>query len=330
MTTDRLSFAVLAVLVAASALASGCGSAGSVERNAYTRGVDLYADGDLQGAQAAFKEALVANPADVRASYNLALVYHDLYLSAKRASLPTADEYSKLAADEYANTLRIDPGNARAISGLAVLRRDQGDPQGAVLVVQAEPKDEEGKSIALWTRGVLLRDAGDAAGAETAFRGALDHDPFHLPATTALARLLFDAGRRGDAETVVAKGIEVHAFDLPLRLLHAEAALGAAREAAPGSEEAGRAWIVVDQRLDAAGALVERHWRIAWMRAEAAEASGDVGRAVRSLWNARDWASDLALEKAGLDAAKYRADISARLTKLYARLPEWEASRGAR
>lgn len=316
----------------------GCGStAGEVYHNRYTEGVDLYQDGRVEQAILAYEDAVKERPDNFRAHYNLAMCRHDLFLRGKAEDAPpekkaAAEMNADRAMESYREVLRLDPGNPRAISGIANLMKDRGDAAGGLEFLKTSmPNGDEGSANLAWIRGSMQKDLGKTAEAKADYIAALALDEGHLEARTALGEMLFREGALDEAEKTVADGLVKAGFDFTLRLLHARIAVAKARQAesaaknSPEAVEAARvAWETAAARTLTAGTLAERDFQVALLDAEIAEQEGNWGRAVSALWAARAWASDTALVRSGYVPDAFHADIRVRLKAAYQKLGTWE------
>lgn len=316
----------------------GCGGAGGeLYHNRYTEGVDLYQDGRIEQAVLAYEDAVKERPDNFRAHYNLAVCRHDLFLRGKAGDAPevlkaAAEKNAESAMASYREVLRLDPGNPRAISGVANLMKDRGDAAGGLEFLKTSaPNGEEGSANLAWMRGSLQKDLGQSAEAKAAYVEALALDEGHLEARTALAEMLIKEGALDEAEKLVTEGLVKAGFDFTLRLLHARIAVAMARRAdlsaggsSEGKDAARIAWETAAARTLTAGTLADRDFQIALLDAEIAEQQGNWGRAVSALWAARAWASDTALVRSGYVPDAFHADVRARLKAAYGKLGVWE------
>lgn len=319
--TVRILTAATFIVVVSAVLAScGGGGPGVVVRGPYQRGNTAYADGDLDGAIEQFGLALDSDPEDYRVHYNLGLAYHDKARLSDDAK--TAGDYRELAEASYRRVLAISPGNARAISALAIITRETDGLDAAIAYLEeaASTESKESRGSARWTLGTLYRDAGRTEDARTAWRQVLTSDPTHRESVTALSASLVKDEPRDPraAEELLTAGLVTHPYDFSFRLLHAQIALARA-EGRPYSGDDAKAWDDAYMRYRKAQALLSSHWAVGWGLGRIHEAMGDDEAAVAAYWTARG-ANELELMNAGVEAEAWRADVERRIKALYGRL----------
>ena len=187
-------------------------TAGEGERAlAYTRGLRLREEGDLDGALSWFEQG--ARGGDVAAAYNLGVLLRDrgdldgavhwLEQGAQGGDLAAAYNLGLLLRDRgdvngalFWLGKGADGGDLAAAYTLGVLLRDRGDVDGALFWLGKGAQG--GDSAAAYTLGVLLRDRGDFDGALLWFKeGAQAGD---VAAAYNLGVLLRD---RGDVDGAV-------------------------------------------------------------------------------------------------------------------------------
>ena len=169
------------ILVVGLVLAPGCASMTAQSLNA--EGVRLYQQARYEEALQRFGQALIYDPNDAAAYYNIAAVYHrlgDLY--------HRPDDYGR-AESYYQLALSKNPHHVPARRGLAVLLVSQGRSTEAVAMLQnwansapnwAEPKIELAR---------LYEELGDRSAAQKQLLEALALDPNNVRALNALGHL---------------------------------------------------------------------------------------------------------------------------------------------
>jgi peptidoglycan hydrolase-like protein with peptidoglycan-binding domain/Flp pilus assembly protein TadD len=155
-------------------------STGDEAAEACNLGVALERQGDIPGAEAAYRRA--DERGDANGAFNLG------GLLADRGDIPGA-EAAYRRADE-----RGDPGGA---ANLGALLERRGDLAGAEAAYHRA--DMRGDAGGAATLGALLERRGDMAGAEAAYRRAADRG--HAGATSTLGGLLSKQNAAGGAET---------------------------------------------------------------------------------------------------------------------------------
>lgn len=127
------SMAVAVILVA-----TGCGG---MRGNENVEGVQLYQQGNYQGAVNAFQQALAKQPGNPDSFYNLGATYH------QQAKLFNRPSDKQLAEQYYHLCLSRNPDHAACHRALAVLLIEEGRSQEAVASLEAwaaaRPTDPE-------------------------------------------------------------------------------------------------------------------------------------------------------------------------------------------
>lgn len=120
------------------AVATGCGG---MRGNDNAEGVQLYQQGNYQGAVNAFQKALVQQPGSPDGFYNLGATYH------QQAKLFNRPSDLQLAEQYYHLCLSRDPGHAACHRALAVLLVEEGRGNDAVASLEswaaARPADPQ-------------------------------------------------------------------------------------------------------------------------------------------------------------------------------------------
>lgn len=161
-----------------------------------SEGNRLKDQGDLEGAGAAYREAIELDPKSAAAYNNLGL--------ALRAKGDLAE-----AEAAYRKAIELDPQGATAHNNLGGVLRAKGDLSGAEAArgkaIELDPKN----AIAHSNLGVVLRNKGDLAGAEAACRKAIELDPKNANFHSNLGSVLRDRGELPEAEAAGRKSIEL-------------------------------------------------------------------------------------------------------------------------
>jgi tetratricopeptide (TPR) repeat protein len=160
-------------------------------------GLARLAEGDAEGAAAAFRRAIGIDPADAIAWNNLGQVLHDL------GRLPEAIE-------AFGEALEIAPESVEARNNRALALQDLGRPHHALADFDAAIELARGRVAAsvLHNRGALHHDLGDLDAARSDYDRALAIDPNHAPTYVRRGQLRKDRGELGgalgDAERAIA------------------------------------------------------------------------------------------------------------------------------
>ena len=198
------------------------------------RGQELEDRGDLDGAEARFREAVAAAPDYPRASLNLGNALQKqgrleeaagayeaaLALDARYAgahfnlgkvllALARGDE----AAERFERTLALDPAMADAAVMLGAVAESRGDLEGARTALERALRIAPGHAGAAVNLGTVLMEAGDATAARGAFRRALENDPRSAAALAGLARLDVQAGHAREADGAFRAALAIDADD---------------------------------------------------------------------------------------------------------------------
>lgn len=154
---------------------------------AVERGESLLASGDAAGAEAAFREAIEAEPEDVRAHLDLGL------------SLEMQERFED-AEQAYRAAIALDGEFAEALNNLGVLLRDTGRIDEAVEVLGAAVRARPGFASAQLNYGLVLEELGRADEAMAAYRRVIELAPREPTARIQLGLLQI---AQGDAEAAL-------------------------------------------------------------------------------------------------------------------------------
>ena len=160
------------------------------------------ADGDVDGAIAAYEEVLAAAP-------DLPEVHHNLGLAYKRKEM--WDE----AGTEFRKAAELDPDFAEPHGALAVLLANAGHRDEAIVeaeqAVELDPENVE----YLYNLAILYRDSGKPREAEEAFLVLEELDPDNPEIQYLLATTLLGLGKMDEAMTRLETYVEVAPDDAP-------------------------------------------------------------------------------------------------------------------
>ena len=146
----------------------------------YNVGCALDERGDLDGAEAAYRAAVAAEPGDPSAHNNLGTM-----LRLVRGDVDGAEV-------AYRAAVAADPGYAKAHNNLGLLLQvERNDLVGAEAAYRAAIAAEPGYAAAYDCLGSVLKDIGnDLVGAEAAYRAAIALEPENASALSNLGILL--------------------------------------------------------------------------------------------------------------------------------------------
>ena len=117
-----------------------------------------------------------------------------------RARKLLQDGQMPAAAQLCEDVLRTEPENRDALYTLAVVRRFQQDPTGALALADQLIARDPSNGRAHQERGHCLRDMGDTAGAFAAYQNAVTHNAALAGSWNMLAKIHTAAGRAEPAE----------------------------------------------------------------------------------------------------------------------------------
>lgn len=230
------------VLTVGVLLLSGCTTMTTQSLNA--EGVRLYQQARYQEALQHFGQAIIYDPNDPSAYYNIAAVYHrlrDLYHQPEDDS--RAETYYQLA-------LAKDPNHVAARRGLAVLLTARGRSQEAIAMLQgwaaswpqsAEPRVELAR---------LYEELGDRTLAQKTLLEALAVEPRNIRALNALGHLREISGEKELALANYEQSLQLNQKqpELALRVSSLRNELRLAQTASP-SRASTNAWVPNTSRL---------------------------------------------------------------------------------
>jgi len=164
-----------------------------VARRENARGVELYQQGNYQGAVNAFQKALARDPGSPYGLYNIGATYHQqAKLFARPADLQTAEQYYRLC-------LARSPEHAscqRALSVLLVEEKREGE---AVANLDAWARRSPGNPDPRIELARLCEEKGNLPEAENHLIDALAISPGNPRALVALGHLREEAGQHQQA-----------------------------------------------------------------------------------------------------------------------------------
>jgi tetratricopeptide (TPR) repeat protein len=186
---DHIS-ACLVVTVVTLVATTGCGG---MRGNENAEGVQLYQQGNYQGAANAFQQALAKQPGNPDSFYNLGATYHQqAKLFNRPADLQLAEQYYHLC-------LSRNPDHAACHRALAVLLVEEGRSSDAVASLEAwaaaSPTDPEPRL----ELARLSYESGDVLAAENHLIDAISVAPADPRPLVALGCLREQTGQTGQA-----------------------------------------------------------------------------------------------------------------------------------
>ena len=117
----------------------------------------------------------------------------------ERAVYAVGQRDYRVAAEQFAAGLAVDPDNRAARVSYARVLYLNGDPDGARREIDAALAGEPHIPLGLFLKGQLAQGAGDLGAAEALYRHTLEIDPGHLGAGFYLANLNLATGRFAEA-----------------------------------------------------------------------------------------------------------------------------------
>jgi len=192
----------LGIAVAVVFVATGCGG---MRGNENAEGVQLYQQGNYQGAANAFQQALVKQPGNPDSFYNLGATYH------QQAKLFNRPADMQLAEQYYHLCLSRKPDHTACHRALAVLLVEEGRSPEAVASLEswaaARPTDPEPRL----ELARLCYENGDTLGAENHLIDAISVAPSDPRPLVALGSLREQTGQTGQALANYSRALKLDA-----------------------------------------------------------------------------------------------------------------------
>lgn len=182
-------------------LSVGCGS---FPNSHNTAGVQLYQQGQMTAAMQQFQQALLAEPQNADAYYNLAATYH-------RMGSQQNDRQALMQAENlYNQCLDRDDSHVDCYRGLAVLlvETDRSDRAFALLQGWATRKPQSAQARVELAR--LYEEFGDTETAKNNLQTALQLDQNNARAWAALGRLREQAGDPAQALANYQRSLQIN------------------------------------------------------------------------------------------------------------------------
>lgn len=182
---------------------------GSAQK-AFNRGQALQAEGDLEGARAAYEATLEIDPEHAQAHVNLVAIHGQM------------GDYEQ-SERHYQLSVALNPSISEAHYNFGVTRHVAGDFAGAAeayrKALAINPQDADAHS----NLGATLEQLGSHDAALRHYRSALEHNPSHPMASFHMGKRLADQGRYREALPHLEKAVEsdtkgsgLHAYLLAL------------------------------------------------------------------------------------------------------------------
>ena len=152
----------------------------------FTRGVKLTQDGQLDEAEAAYREILELQPALAEALGNLGYVY-------------TKKEEWESAEKTYLEAIELRPDEPRFLMALAQMYRNAGREEKADELIERVLSQTPADAAGHINRGVLLLNSGRNEEAQKAFEDALAMDPSAAEAHYFLGTIMVGQGKVPEA-----------------------------------------------------------------------------------------------------------------------------------
>lgn len=217
----RLSIGMVAALgCACLTLASGCQMM-SATQNA--QGVQMYQQGNYQGALQKFQQAIYTDPNDPDGYYNVAATLHRLgSLQGQKTLLDQAESYYHQAIDHQ-------PNHVEAYRGLAVLLRDQNRSEDAFKLLEGWCQRSPTLAAAKIELARLFDETGDKKAAKAHLLEALERDPYSSRALAALGKIHEELGDPAQALAVYQRSLWHNQLqpEVAARIASLQGALGA-------------------------------------------------------------------------------------------------------
>jgi Flp pilus assembly protein TadD len=162
------------------------------------------ADGDVDGAIAAYEEVLAAAP-------DLPEVHHNLGLAYNRK------EDWERAGQEFRKAAELDPDFAEPHGALAVMLANAGHRDEAIVELQQAVELDPDNVEYLYNLAILYKDSGKPRDAETAFLQLEEMDPDNPEIQYHMGTTLLGLGKMDEAIARLEKYLEVAPEDAPNR-----------------------------------------------------------------------------------------------------------------
>jgi tetratricopeptide (TPR) repeat protein len=152
------------------------------------QGVQMYQQGNYQGALQKFQQAIYTDPNDPDGYYNVAATLHRLgTLQQQQMLLDQAEQYYHQAIDH-------NPNHVEAYRGLAVLLKEQNRSQDAFKLLEGWTDRSPTLAAAKVELARLYDEAGNKDAAKAHLLEALERDPYNARALAAMGKIHEEMG----------------------------------------------------------------------------------------------------------------------------------------
>jgi Tfp pilus assembly protein PilF len=183
------------------ATTTGCGMA-SYQNN--STGVQLFEQGNYDGAARRFQQAIADDPTFSDGYYNLASTHHRLWkLRGTANDAAQAEQLYRLSIDR-------DAEHCEAYRGLATLMNEQGRGQEAFTLINTWAARSTKPAEVRIELAKLYQEYNDYASAQARLREAIEADPRSARAFAELAQLQERIGDPSQALTNYARGYDLN------------------------------------------------------------------------------------------------------------------------
>jgi cytochrome c-type biogenesis protein CcmH/NrfG len=155
-------------------------------RELFAKANQLSQEGKTDEAIAAYTEVLAKNPQVAEAHYNIG------YLRGQKKDWPAAEA-------AYLKALEVRPGYGEAISALARVYQDSGQPDKATALLAKAAAENPKDAKVQFNLGVFYLNAGRSEEASAAFQKALEADPTNAEVYYYLGTLAVGQAKTPDA-----------------------------------------------------------------------------------------------------------------------------------
>jgi Tfp pilus assembly protein PilF len=189
------------ILVCSLAMSTGCGMA-SYHNN--SNGVQMFEQGNYDGAARRFQQAIADDPTFADGYYNLASTHHRLWkLRGSANDAAQAEQLYRLSIDR-------SPEHREAYRGLATLMNEQGRSQEAFTLINTWAARSTTPAEARVELAKLYQEYNDYASAQARLREAIEIDPRNSRAFAELAQLQERIGDPAQALTNYSRSYDLN------------------------------------------------------------------------------------------------------------------------
>ncbi len=180
-----------------------CGGCGLSSYQNNSTGVQLFEQGNYDGAARRFQQSIADDPAFADGYYNLASTHHRLWkLRGTPNDAAQAEQLYRLSIDR-------DAEHREAYRGLATLMSEQGRSKDAFALIGNWATRSANPAEARVELASLYQEYNDYASAQARLREAIELDPRNARAFAALAQLQEHIGDPSQALTNYARSLDL-------------------------------------------------------------------------------------------------------------------------